>query len=77
MQPTSEQASVDWTISYHVLFCLKELAKHSIGKSLILCGQYPYAADEAMPIDLEGMLNLMLTGLCVPNFKNFMVWMII
>ncbi|CAG9329067.1 unnamed protein product [Blepharisma stoltei] len=62
-----------WELTLLVLRVLKEISAHSVGKSLLLCGQYPFKEDLQGPLDFEETLNRISIGFNMPDWQNKML----
>lgn len=77
-KPNSNEIS--WEFTNQVLIVLKELTSNLVGRSLVLCGHYPYK-DISGPLDFQGLLRRISIGLsqhewqeiCMNLLSHFMV----
>mmetsp|Transcript_32915 Transcript_32915/g.57570 ORF Transcript_32915/g.57570 Transcript_32915/m.57570 type:complete len:1245 (+) Transcript_32915:3258-6992(+) len=66
-QPVQDEGS--WLCTALVLEILLELSQHSLGRSLVLCGQYPYREDSAALLDFSDTLRYLQLA-----FNNSQDW---
>ena len=64
-----ESNVISWEITQQVLFVLKELTSNLIGRSLVLCGNYPFK-DTAGPLDFQGLLRRISIGLSQQEWQE-------
>ena len=68
-KPKTQTSTISWEITQQVLFVLKELTANLVGRSLVLCGHYPYK-ETAGPLDFQGLLRRISIGLAQQEWQD-------
>ena len=58
--------NTSWETTFQLLLVLKELSSNNVGRSLVICGHYPYR-EISGPLDYAGFIKRVSFGLTLPE----------